>query len=287
RWAREGEDFVAGAALARAGDALYVVRFCHVSSGATLARYELATGVERWRRRLTGLGPIGHSEYLNAAQLEASDARVVVYGWESAGRYVEVIRPADGAERGVWREADGGWSRVDVPATAAWSDQLTSEAPPLGAAQGVVWPTGGAPPDASPRPVEVRQDGFLCRFEPDDGVELSCAEGDTTRWRIATAGGLEGGALTIVDDRLIVARWHPIASGTWVYAYDLESGRELWRRGLWGVGPVTHSRYRNHVRLARRGEHLVVFGDETAGRYVEVLQATTGRVLGHRRLPAE
>jgi len=50
-----------------------------------------------WTTRLTGLGPIAHSEYLNAVQLRMIHGRPVVFGWESGGRYIEAVDPVTGA----------------------------------------------------------------------------------------------------------------------------------------------------------------------------------------------
>ncbi|MBX3271497.1 MAG: PQQ-binding-like beta-propeller repeat protein [Sandaracinaceae bacterium] len=47
------------------------------------------------------------------------------------------------------------------------------------------------------------------------------------------------------------------------------------------IGTIGHSRYGNDVRAARAGELVVVHGDESAGRYVGVLDPREGRLLGY------
>lgn len=89
--------FVADAALAIDGEVLYVARYSNISSGCILHAFDLRTGGERFATRLRALGPIAHSEYLAAVELRVVRGRPVVYGWESAGRYVEAVDPATGA----------------------------------------------------------------------------------------------------------------------------------------------------------------------------------------------
>ncbi|MCP4810236.1 MAG: hypothetical protein GY913_24080 [Proteobacteria bacterium] len=102
-------------------------------------------------------------------------------------------------------------------------------------------------------------------------------------WRIRTTGWGESASIEMVDGTLYVARFHPIASGARVHAYDAASGREIWRSNLWGCGPVSHSKYRNEVHLVVLDEGITAFGRESQCRYVEVLDPRTGAPLGHRQ----
>jgi outer membrane protein assembly factor BamB len=97
-WSHEDDDaFMEDAALALHGGTLYVARFSDIATGCTVTAYAEANGDERWSTRLVGLGPIGHSEYLNKVELRITDdGWIAVFGWESAGRYVEVLDPRDG-----------------------------------------------------------------------------------------------------------------------------------------------------------------------------------------------
>lgn len=78
---------------------LYVARHSSISDGCTLHAIDAQTGAERWKTRLRALGPVAHSEYLNAVEVRMDRGRVVVFGWESAGRYIEGVDPATGATR--------------------------------------------------------------------------------------------------------------------------------------------------------------------------------------------
>ena len=75
----------------------------------------------------------------------------------------------------------------------------------------------------------------------------------------------------------------PIGSGCKVVAFDLTAKKELWSTGLKGMGLVLHSWYRNQVRLeVLDGDTLRVWGKESAGRYVEIVDRTTGKTVGHK-----
>ena len=93
----EAHAFVEDAALVLDRGTLYSARISNISSGCTLHAWGARTGTPRWTVHLEGLGPIAHSEYLNAVELRVIGGRPVVFGWESAGRYVEARDPTTGA----------------------------------------------------------------------------------------------------------------------------------------------------------------------------------------------
>ncbi|MCI0701010.1 MAG: hypothetical protein L0241_08000, partial [Planctomycetia bacterium] len=86
-------------------------------------------------------------------------------------------------------------------------------------------------------------------------------------------------------DALYVAEFDSIASGCKVVAYDLVTGKKAWDRQLEGIGPVSHSKYRNRVAMAvekhPNANHfaLVITGWEAFGRYIEVIDLVTGKQL--------
>jgi hypothetical protein len=89
-----------GAALAADDAQVYLVRFGLITSGATVTAYDLGSGSPRWERRLVGLGPIEHSKYSNRVQLRVERDRLSVFGWEAAGKYVEVLDTRTGRALG-------------------------------------------------------------------------------------------------------------------------------------------------------------------------------------------
>jgi hypothetical protein len=86
---------------------------------------------------------------------------------------------------------------------------------------------------------------------------------------------------------LYVAEHGPISSGCSVVAVDLDSGAILWNTHLEGIGPIDHSKYRNRVNIELDGQGVVVFGNESSGCYVEVLNVRTGEQVAHKKLPSE
>jgi hypothetical protein len=79
------------------------------------------------------------------------------------------------------------------------------------------------------------------------------------------------------------ADYHFGTYGCTLVAFDLLAGKELWRTNLKGIGPVRHSKYRNQVWIEPLYEGaVIVFGNEAAGKYIEIVDRKTGQTLGHR-----
>jgi len=89
-------------------------------------------------------------------------------------------------------------------------------------------------------------------------------------------------SLLVKGGRLYVALYSDIATGCEVMALDTESGKLLWRTRLQGLGPLHHSKYQNRVQLRFLDTWLVVFGDEAAGKYIEVLEPKHGGTISNR-----
>jgi hypothetical protein len=70
---------------------LYYADFRPVSTGCSVVAYDLKAKKPLWKARLKGLGPIGHSRYQNAVNLDLDKQAVCVRGKESVGRYIEFV----------------------------------------------------------------------------------------------------------------------------------------------------------------------------------------------------
>jgi hypothetical protein len=77
-------------------------------------------------------------------------------------------------------------------------------------------------------------------------------------------------------DRTIVVGHSAIASGAEAYALEAKSGKVLWRRGVSGLGPVSHSKYHNRVITLVDKDLLVVQGIESHGAYICTLDVARG-----------
>lgn len=91
----------------------------------------------------------------------------------------------------------------------------------------------------------------------------------------------------IVGDTLIYASFLTSASGATVIAVDLKTGKELWKTKLKGIGLVMHFAYSNYLNMEADAGTITVFGNESFGRYVEILDTKTGKTVGHKKFLKE
>ncbi len=97
QWVRAFEShFVDAATLIHREDRLFMLHHSQIASGCTLRALDPATGQVRWETQLQGLGPVAHSKYRNQVQMRVHGDRVIVYGWESQGAYIEVVDASTG-----------------------------------------------------------------------------------------------------------------------------------------------------------------------------------------------
>jgi hypothetical protein len=89
----------------------------------------------------------------------------------------------------------------------------------------------------------------------------------------------------VLDDRLYYARFSFGSSGGTIVAVDLKTGTELWTSPLKALGPVQHSAYQNRLTLTAGSDEVIVQGNESFGRYIEVKSAATGETLAHKVFP--
>src|ERR1017187_2451041 len=106
----------------------------------------------------------------------------------------------------------------------------------------------------------------------DDGKELVAWMGHY-RW-----------VFTLNGDVLVYAAFHPSSTECAVVAYDLKNRKQLWKANLQGLGPISHFRYSNAVNLEIINNDAVrVFGNESAGQYLEIVDLKTGKTVGHQK----
>jgi hypothetical protein len=86
----------------------------------------------------------------------------------------------------------------------------------------------------------------------------------------------------IRDGIIYYPQYRETANGCKWVAFDLVRGRELWTTRLFGIGFVSHSEYTNQIYCKTVGQRIVVYGDEAAGQYVEILDMRTGRTIANR-----
>lgn len=264
RWTTTlGERQSDAAALAFAGDAVMVVHYRGMATGAEAARLDWETGEVEWAHPLQGVGPVGHSKYRNAVQAELVAGVLHVYGRESFGAYVEHVDVHEGTSLA---HALVPHELVGLP----WEPPMRTGPQPVhgfGIQDGVGGSVSieGEPAAIVHRPAEGK--GITVALPHDPG---SCLTGD----------GLvrDGVAYLVVACR--------ITSGAEALAVSLSSGEILWRQALHGLGPIAHSAYSNDVRLSWQQGVVLVHGDEAMGQYVEALEPKDGRLLVTKTWPA-
>jgi hypothetical protein len=74
---------------------VYVVSFVPAAPGAVVRAFDGRTGRSLYELRVGGMTCV-HSTYTNRLRIELSRERLLVWGWESAGRYVTAIEPRTG-----------------------------------------------------------------------------------------------------------------------------------------------------------------------------------------------
>lgn len=113
-------------------------------------------------------------------------------------------------------------------------------------------------------------------------VAVSAGGKELYAWR-----GHEGTVFRIVGDRLYYVLFNPAESGGTVVAVDLAHNAKIWKIALRALGPVAHSTYQTQFRIEAAGNPavIVVYGNESLGRYIEILDTNTGRTVGHKVFP--
>ena len=96
--------------------------------------------------------------------------------------------------------------------------------------------------------------------------------------------GYQYSVFVLAHDVLYLADFQPHDSGCAVIAYDLKGGRPLWKTHLRGLPSPSHSQYYNRINLEVEDGHLIAYGNESIGRYIELLDLKTGEMVGQRLL---
>jgi hypothetical protein len=86
----------------------------------------------------------------------------------------------------------------------------------------------------------------------------------------------------VAQDVLYYADFRPFRNGCVIIAFDLKAQKLLWKTWLWGIGGFAHSQYWNHIYLEIDRRHLTVYGNEAYGRYIEIVDLSTGKTVGNR-----
>ena len=95
---------------------------------------------------------------------------------------------------------------------------------------------------------------------------------------------VEGAAATVDEARAYVVRYNRHGTGGELHAVSLQSRDVLWSVPLQALGGSDQGPSATRVQLGTTARGPVVYGWETAGRYIELRDGETGALVGHQRL---
>lgn len=88
----------------------------------------------------------------------------------------------------------------------------------------------------------------------------------------------ESASIVLAGDFVIVGSYHGSSTGARLDALDLHTGVTRWS-GLVELLPIAHSKYFNRVRVTLEEGKVLMNGEESGQRYLEIFEATTGKRL--------
>ena len=105
--------------------------------------------------------------------------------------------------------------------------------------------------------------------------------------RVFSWRGHHASVFCVATDRLYFADWSIGASGGNVVAVDLVSGQEIWRKPLKALGDIEHSTYQTLFNIDVSENVVIVWGNESQGKYVEFKSAQTGETIAQKIFPKD
>lgn len=90
------------------------------------------------------------------------------------------------------------------------------------------------------------------------------------------------GAFAISSHTLVFAEFHPMTTGCRLHSVNLQTGKTNWATYLQAVGPVAHSIYINRINLYLSDNSIVIYGNESAGKYIESIDLNSGQKISHK-----
>jgi hypothetical protein len=130
--------------------------------------------------------------------------------------------------------------------------------------------------------IEVVEDESRTRSSTSPAVQLLRRE----QGPLIQLSGHSGSVFRVENKVLYFADFPRHSTGCTVTAHDLATGKELWKTRLNALRVMGHSRYSNSVTMEVSKPEgagvVIIYGKESSGTYLEVLDQKTGQVLAHR-----
>ena len=237
--------------LAHADGRLFVALYSDYKGSFLLHALDTDTGDALWKTSVRGLGTESLVRAPADIQMRADKNRVTIYGRETQGLYIEVFDAKTGRVLSSTRP-DESLASIEWQWEMPERTQFRSGPNVLDAGAGVKY--------------EYRP-----RRHPDSAELLKRDAKGAETWRAEIAGQGQCGTAAMLeyDRRLYLVHYCSISSGGELYAFDSATGKRLRRDHLDGLGAISHSEYFNDIEIRLLHGHIVVFGKEAAGRYIE------------------
>lgn len=253
---------------------VYMVLYHPISSGAMVVALDARDLSQRWSYRAKGLGDVSHSKYRNQTQLDVRQGRLVIFGREAFGSYIESVT-LDTGKLISNRVTSTSWTRVDWPQDLVFDD-ITAAKPRV--VQSKTKKDTSTYRLTLHKPDAKRVDHVLTVMRVKGKKDVL--------WRKTYPKQFMGQATMVkCGGVLVVGLYSRIASGLTLEALDAKTGTVHWTKHAYGAGPVDHSQYANQVVLrCSEDEHVLAYGKESAANYIERWNFRSGTLLSNIRI---
>lgn len=119
---------------------------------------------------------------------------------------------------------------------------------------------------------------YLAGFVTQVGDHFSVQMIDNKKYEFKIKYGNPACEFILKGNLLYIANYHPIATGSSLHCFDLQTGKMKWTADVKQI-MASHSEYSNEVTLSMYKNKIIMEGDEAYGDYVQIFDAETGKRL--------
>lgn len=121
-------------------------------------------------------------------------------------------------------------------------------------------------------------DENLAGFVTQEGDKFTVEMIDGKKYQFVIEYGDPACDFILKGNLLYIANYHPIATGSGLYCFDLGTGKMKWTADVKQVN-ASHSEYSNTVVLSMYEDKILMEGIESYGNYLQIFDAETGERL--------